>query len=69
VSAPTYVVRPGHYRRKADGRTVIAADWTDGDVSWILDPMPVIASALVGTCSAEHFRRRFEPALAQEKPE
>jgi len=54
-----YTERPGFYRRKADGRRVRAADWPDGDVSWLLDPCPIIAPAIVGTCSAAEFARDF----------
>lgn len=52
-----YTMRPDFYRRKSDGLRVRAADWPDGDVTWILDPMPIIAPALVGTCSAARFNK------------
>lgn len=53
----TYTYRPDFYRRKSDGLRVRAADWPDGDVSWVLDPCPIIAPAIVGTCSAGKFER------------
>lgn len=55
-----YTMRPGFYRRKRDGFRVRAADWPDDSVSWLLDPMPVIAPGggyVVGTCSTATFER------------
>ncbi len=53
----TFTWRPGFFRRNSDGWRVRAADWPDGDVSWILDPMAVISPKLAGTCSAKKFER------------
>lgn len=55
---PTYIERPDRYIRKRDGVHVIALDWSDGDVSWMLVSIPVISlSPIVGTCSARTFER------------
>lgn len=51
----TFKERPGYYFRKRDGLRVVAADWPDGDVSWRLDPIPLIRAEIVGTCRAETF--------------
>lgn len=57
-----HVDRPGYFYRKRDGFRVRAADWPDGDVSWVLDPMPVIAPYMAGTCSAAHFEKTHRPS-------
>lgn len=56
-----YRERTQFYRRKRDGFRVRAADWPDGDVTWMLDPIPVIAPRIVGTCSAATFERNHVP--------
>jgi hypothetical protein len=43
-----YLCRDGHVRR-------VGRDWDDGTITWILDPIPAIADALVGTCTREAF--------------
>ena len=48
------------YKRKRDGAIVKAADWPDGDVSWRLEPLPLIAKKAVGTCSKVQFERTHE---------
>lgn len=57
-----YTERPDFYRRKRDGFRVRAADWPDGDVSWILDPLPIIPPGGygAGTCSKKTFERNHE---------
>jgi hypothetical protein len=57
----SFKYRPGFFVRKRDGRRVRAADWEDGEVSWILDPIPIIAPNMVGTMSAESFEKSFLP--------
>lgn len=52
-----YGERPDFYRRKRDGARVRAADWPDGDVTWVLDPIPIIGGRFAGTCSAKTFSR------------
>jgi hypothetical protein len=54
-------IREHLYRRKRDGRVVTAADWDDGDVSWALHPIPVVAfTRVAGTCSREHFEANHD---------
>ncbi|GAA5666109.1 hypothetical protein Brsp07_04618 [Brucella sp. NBRC 14130] len=55
---PTLTYRPDYYVRKRDGRRVKAGDWSDGTVSWILDPLAIVWHGYAaGTCSAQTFER------------
>lgn len=62
--------RPGHYRRKRDGLTVIAGDWPDGDVSWMLSPLMAVALGgyIAGTCSAKTFAKNHELVTPSPSP-
>jgi hypothetical protein len=58
---PTLEMRKVYFRRKRDGAIVMAGDWSDGDVSWMLLSPPVISlSRIAGTCRAETFERKHE---------
>jgi hypothetical protein len=61
VPGVDFIYRPVYYRRKSDGFRVHCADWTDGTVSWCLDPMPMIAARAAGTIKTAVFERLFEP--------
>lgn len=43
-----YLCRDGHARR-------VGRDWGDGSITWIVDPPPVVADEIVGTCTPEAF--------------
>ena len=58
-----YTKREGLYQRISDGRTVKAVDWPDGDVTWVLEPLPLIAPHCVGTCSAKTFAKNYRRVL------
>ena len=62
-----FTMRPGRYHRKSDGKTVVAGDWPDGSVSWMLEPLPIVlvGSRAVGTCSFETFERTHVLAKAE----
>lgn len=53
----TFSQRDGTYIRRSDGVRVVVADWPDGDVSWRLEPLPLIPldGSAVGTCRKETF--------------
>lgn len=58
-----YLCRDGHVRR-------IGRDWSDGTITWVLEPIPAVlrgrAKAAVGTCTRETFAAlRF--AMAHER--
>lgn len=62
VAEPTLAMREGHYIRKRDGMRVTAGDWSDGTVSWMLSPLPVISMGRgVGTCSLATFEKNYVP--------
>lgn len=56
-----YIERDGFYIRKRDGFRVVACDWPDGTVTWLLDPMPLCALRIAGTCSRHNFERTHSP--------
>ena len=62
-----YGERPNFYRRKSDGARVRVADWPDGDVTWVLDPMPLIAGRMAGCCTAKTFNKNYEPFPTPKK--
>lgn len=43
-----YLCRDGRARR-------VGRDWGDGTITWVMDPPPVIAEEIVGTCTHEAF--------------
>ena len=56
-------MRERSYIRKRDGMRVKAGDWSDGSVSWILDPLPLVTTGRAfSTCSLETFENNHEPA-------
>lgn len=58
ATEPTLTMREGIYIRKRDGMRVKAGDWSDGMVSWMLDPLPVVSlGKAVSTCSLKTFER------------
>jgi hypothetical protein len=59
----TFRQRDRAYIRKSDGRRVVVADWPDGDVSWRLEPLPLVLcnGSAVGTCSREAFEASHVP--------
>ena len=54
------VARDVFYVRLQDRFRVRVIDWPDGDVSWLVDPMPLVGARIVGTCSGEYFERRHK---------
>lgn len=53
----------GPYRRKRDGVLVTAGEWPDGDVTWMIENIAVIATgSIVGTCSKKTFLKGHVPA-------
>lgn len=57
TSPMTFSQRDSAYLRKSDGLRMVVADWPDGDVSWRLEPLPLIQCGghAAGTCRREAF--------------
>ena len=53
-----YRCHDGYVRR-------VGRDWGDGTISWIMDPPPVIADAIVGTCTHEAFAAMVKKRVAE----
>jgi hypothetical protein len=64
MSDPTLTLSDDYFLRKKDGYRVRAGYWSDGDVSWIFDPLMVIAPGgfCGGTMKGERFRKLHTPA-------
>lgn len=61
ATEPTLTMREGIYVRKRDGMRVKAGDWSDGQVSWMIHPLPMVHfGKAVSTCSLKTFERNHE---------
>lgn len=62
---PKLTMRSGTYVRKSDGLHVKAGDWSDGTVTYMPDPLPLISMGkAVKTCSLKKFEREYSLSAA-----
>lgn len=63
MADPELTLSNDFFRRKKDGYRVRVGYWSDGDISWIFDPLMVIAPGGMagGTMKGERFRKLHIP--------
>lgn len=69
MDEPKLTMSNDYFRRKKDGYRVRVGYWSDGDISWIFDPLMIIAPGgfAGGTMKASRFYTLHTPDSPESK--